>query len=74
MQNNSTPLIRWMTTFVSLKGHGSPPPKYQFSEKVNEASGRCRKLDGDEIAELTHAASVECPGVIWMAALSTMFG
>src|SRR6185312_4950984 len=74
MQNTSTPLIRWMAILVILNGNGSPLPRYQFRENVSEASGRRRKLDGDDSAEFTHAASVDCPCVIWMAALSTMFG
>ena len=41
---------------VTLNGHGSPLPKYQFAEKVSEANGRCRKLEGDDSAEFTHAA------------------
>jgi hypothetical protein len=74
MQNTSTPLIRWIAMLVTLNGHGSPLPKYQFTEKVSEANGRCRKLEGDDSAEFTHATSVECPRVMRMAALSTMFG
>src|SRR6185437_755694 len=74
MQNTSTPLIRWITMLVTLNGHGSPLPKYQLSENVSEANGRRRKLEGEDSAEFTHAASVECPRVMWMAALSMMFG
>src|SRR5690242_1569525 len=74
MQNTSTPLIRWITMLVTLNGQGSPLPKYQLTENVSEANGRRRKLEGDDSAEFTHATSVECPRVIWTAALSTMFG
>src|SRR5690348_5884745 len=74
MQNTSTPLIRWITMLVTLNGQGSPLPKYQLTENVSEANGRRRKLEGDESAEFTHATSVECPRVMWIAALSTMFG
>jgi len=59
MQNTSTPLIRWITIFVTLKGHGFPPPKYQFRENVSDARGRRRKLEGEDSAEFTHATSVE---------------
>src|SRR5690348_3217217 len=74
IQNTSTPLIRWITMLVTLNGQGSPLPKYQLTENVSEANGRRRKLEGDDSAEFTHATSVECPRVMWIAALSTMFG
>ena len=34
----------------------------------------CRKLAGEDRAAFTHAARVECPGVMWIAASSTMLG
>lgn len=72
--NTNTPLITWITMLVTLNGHGLPPPAIQFNENVSDASGRCRKLEGDDNAEFTHATSVARPRVIWVAALSTMFG
>ena len=44
---------------VTLNGNGLPFPIIQFSANVIDASGRCRKLDGDDSAAFTHAANVE---------------
>src|SRR5690348_4350286 len=74
MQNSSTPLSKWMITLVNLNGQGSPPPVIQFNAKVVDASGRCRKLAGEDNAALTHAATVELAAVMWIAALSKIFG